>query len=70
MVEVDAYIGEIVKALDEAGVLDNTFIFVTSDNGPQLRQLAGRRLHAVPRRQGLGLGRRRARARASPTGTA
>ena len=36
VVEVDAYIGEIVKALDEAGVLDNTFIFVTSDNGPQL----------------------------------
>jgi len=36
VVEVDAYIGEIVRALDEAGVLDNTFIFVTSDNGPQL----------------------------------
>ena len=36
IVEVDAYIGEIVKALDEAGVLDNTFIFITSDNGPQL----------------------------------
>ncbi|KQV10929.1 arylsulfatase [Rhizobium sp. Root1203] len=36
VVEVDAYIGEIVGALDKAGVLDNTFIFVTSDNGPQL----------------------------------
>ncbi|WP_455269491.1 arylsulfatase [Rhizobium herbae] len=36
VVEVDAYIGEIVEALDEAGELDNTFIFVTSDNGPQL----------------------------------
>lgn len=36
VVEVDAHIGEIVKALDEAGVLENTFIFVTSDNGPQL----------------------------------
>jgi arylsulfatase len=36
VVEVDAYIGEIVKALDDAGVLENTFIFVTSDNGPQL----------------------------------
>ena len=36
VVEVDADIGEIVKALDEAGELDNTFIFVTSDNGPQL----------------------------------
>ncbi|CAN7235210.1 arylsulfatase [Rhizobium sp. LjRoot98] len=36
VVEVDSYIGEIVDALDKAGVLDNTFIFVTSDNGPQL----------------------------------
>jgi arylsulfatase len=36
VVEVDAYIGEIVAALDAAGVLDNTFVFVTSDNGPQL----------------------------------
>ena len=36
VVEVDAYIGEIVKALAEAGVLENTFIFITSDNGPQL----------------------------------
>ncbi|MEE4313312.1 MAG: arylsulfatase [Desulfofustis sp.] len=36
LVEVDAYVGEIVKALDEAGVLGNTFIFVTSDNGPQM----------------------------------
>ena len=36
MVEVDAYVGEIVKALADAGVLENTFIFVTSDNGPQM----------------------------------
>lgn len=36
VVEVDAIIGEIVKALDESGELENTFIFVTSDNGPQL----------------------------------
>lgn len=34
--EVDAYVGAMVKALDEAGVLDNTFIFITSDNGPQM----------------------------------
>ena len=35
VVEVDAYIGDIVKALSDAGVLENTFIFVTSDNGQQ-----------------------------------
>lgn len=36
LVEVDAYVGEIVAALDKAGVLENTFIFLTSDNGPQM----------------------------------
>ena len=36
MAEVDLLIGEIVDALDEAGVLENTFVFVTSDNGPQM----------------------------------
>jgi len=36
VVEVDAYIGDIVNALDKAGQLENTFIFVTSDNGPQM----------------------------------
>ena len=36
MVEVDTYIGDIVQALDDAGELENTFIFVTSDNGPQM----------------------------------
>jgi arylsulfatase len=36
VVEVDAYVGEIVKALADAGVLENTLIFVTSDNGPQM----------------------------------
>ena len=36
MVEVDAIIGAIVDALEKAGELDNTFIFITSDNGPQM----------------------------------
>lgn len=36
VMEVDSYIGDIVQALGDAGVLDNTFIFITSDNGPQL----------------------------------
>jgi arylsulfatase len=36
MVEVDSYIGDIVQALDDAGELESTFIFVTSDNGPQM----------------------------------
>lgn len=36
MVEVDSYIGDIVATLEETGELANTFIFVTSDNGPQM----------------------------------
>ena len=36
LAEVDMHIGNIVKALDEAGVLENTFVFITSDNGPQM----------------------------------
>ncbi|MDJ0995611.1 MAG: arylsulfatase [Dinoroseobacter sp.] len=36
VVEVDAHIGEIVATLDDLGELENTFIFVTSDNGPQM----------------------------------
>ncbi|HAY79803.1 MAG TPA: arylsulfatase [Planctomycetaceae bacterium] len=34
--EVDLHIGEIMKTLDQAGILENTFVFVTSDNGPQM----------------------------------
>jgi len=34
--EVDLHIGNIVKALEQAGVLENTLVFVTSDNGPQM----------------------------------
>ena len=34
MMEVDWSIGEVVKTLQEEGVLENTLIVVTSDNGP------------------------------------
>lgn len=34
--EVDVHVGAIIKALEEAGVLENTFVFLTSDNGPQM----------------------------------
>ncbi|MEN9597998.1 MAG: hypothetical protein RL596_309 [Bacteroidota bacterium] len=35
IVEVDAIIGEVVAELEKNGLLENTFIFITSDNGPQ-----------------------------------
>ena len=34
--EVDLHVGAIMKALEQAGVLENTFVFFTSDNGPQM----------------------------------
>lgn len=35
VVEVDALVGRIMAALQQAGVEENTFVFFTSDNGPQ-----------------------------------
>ena len=34
MMEIDWSVGEIMKALKQAGVDDNTFVFFSSDNGP------------------------------------
>ncbi len=34
--EVDLHVGAIMKALADAGVEENTFVFLTSDNGPQM----------------------------------
>jgi arylsulfatase A-like enzyme len=36
MVEMDDILGRLVKALEDTGQLENTLIFVTSDNGPQI----------------------------------
>jgi len=36
VVEVDHIVGRLIAALRESGQLDNTFIFFTSDNGPEL----------------------------------
>lgn len=36
LVETDDIVGEIMKALEESGELENTLVFFTSDNGPNL----------------------------------
>ncbi len=36
--EFDYCVGEIVKTLEEQGLLDNTIIVVTSDNGPMIKE--------------------------------
>ena len=35
IVEVDDIIGSLIKVLEETGQAENTFVFVTSDNGPE-----------------------------------
>ncbi|MDO6519963.1 arylsulfatase [Shimia thalassica] len=36
LVEVDAYVGDIMAKLETLGLLEETFVFFTSDNGPQM----------------------------------
>jgi arylsulfatase A-like enzyme len=36
MAELDHTVGEILKKLDELGIADNTIVFFTSDNGPEV----------------------------------
>jgi arylsulfatase A-like enzyme len=36
MVQMDAILGRLVKTLQDTGQLENTLIFVTSDNGPEM----------------------------------
>jgi len=36
MMELDDILGRLVKTLQETGQLDNTLIFITSDNGPEM----------------------------------
>ena len=70
MMELDDVVGRLLKKLDDLGIADNTIVVFTTDNGAEIMSLAGRRQHAVPRREGHDLGGRHARARASSAGPA
>ena len=35
VVEVDTYVGQVLQAIDDAGLASNTLVFLTSDNGPE-----------------------------------
>ena len=56
MVEHDDHVGLLLKKLDDLGIADNTIVVYSTDNGAENGQLAGRRHHAVPRREGHDLG--------------
>ena len=62
MVEHDDMVGAVLKQLDDLGIADNTIVVYGTDNGAETGDLAGRRHHAVPRREGHDLGRRLPRA--------
>ena len=70
VVEVDDIVGRLLKTLEETGQADNTFVFFTSDNGPEEDSYPGLRLHAIPLRQGNDMGGRRSGARPSLIGLA
>ena len=58
MVELDGYVGQLLKKLDDLGIADNTIVLFTTDNGAEVLTVSGRRQHAVPRRKGYQLGGR------------
>ena len=58
MLELDWVVGELLAALDQLGIADNTIVVFATDNGAEKFTLARRRHHAVPGREGPGLGGR------------
>lgn len=54
MMEIDWSVGEIVKALKESGVADNTLVIMTSDNGPWISY--GNHAGKTPYREAKGTG--------------
>jgi arylsulfatase A-like enzyme len=56
MVEHDGQVGQLLKKLDDLGIANNTIVIYTTDNGAETFTLAGRRHHAVPRREEHQLG--------------
>ena len=50
IVEMDDIVGRLVKALEDTGQLENTLIFVTSDNGPMIEPWPDAGWYTLPRR--------------------
>ena len=56
MVELDGYVGQLLKKLDDLKIADNTIVVFTTDNGAEVHVMAGWRRDAVPWREGHQLG--------------
>ena len=66
MLEHDGHVGNLLKALDDLGIANNTIVVYGTDNGAAHEHVAGRRLHAVPQREEHQLGGRLSRAGDDP----
>ncbi len=66
MIDHDKHVGALLDKLDELGIAENTIVVYSTDNGPHMNSLAGRRHDPVPEREEHELGRRLPRSRADP----
>ena len=66
MVEHDGHVGQLLKALDDLGIADDTIVLYTTDNGPHMNTWPDGGDHAVPQRKKHQLGRCVPRARHGP----
>ena len=57
MLDHDKNVGAVLKALDDAGIADNTFVLYSTDNGPHMNSWPDGGDDAVPEREELQLGR-------------
>ena len=48
MIDHDKNVGTVLKALDDAGIADNTFVMYSTDNGPHMNSWPDARHDAVP----------------------
>ena len=62
MIDHDKNVGTVLKAIDDEGIADNTFVMYSTDNGPHMNSWPDARDDAVPQREELELGRRLPRA--------
>ena len=58
MIDHDRNVGQVLDALDELGIADDTIVIYSTDNGPHANTLARRRDDAVPQREEHQLGGR------------
>ena len=66
MIDHDKTIGVLLDLLEELGIVDDTFVMYSTDNGPHCNSLARCRHDAVPQRKEHQLGRRLSRSLPRP----